>query len=97
MDYVVTATLEIDGVKQPLSSNQLYITQTESGAVAHNNYNFGNFLWGAGANKLGFSLFTARLGAHINSLLDPHYKRFDSKDDQYSIGLGYKWSNSHKK
>lgn len=92
MDYVVTATPSIDGVEQLISADKLYITQTASGAVAHNNYNFGNFLWGAGAGKLGFSKLTVKLGAHINSLRDPHYKRLDSKDDQYSIGLGYKWN-----
>lgn len=96
MDYVVTAMPSIDGVKQPIRADKLYITQTASGTVAHNNYNFGNFLWGAGASKLGFSKFTAKLGAHINSLRDPHYRRLDSKDDQYSIGVGYEWSKSHK-
>ena len=55
MDYVVTAKPLIDGIEQPISADKLYITQTASGAVAHNNYNFVNFLWGAGAGKLGFS------------------------------------------
>ncbi|GET34235.1 hypothetical protein PbJCM13498_30980 [Prolixibacter bellariivorans] len=96
MDYVVTAKPSIDGVKQPIRADKLYITKTASGAVAHNNYNFGNFLWGAGASKLGFSKFAAKLGAHINSLMDPHYRSLDSKDDQYSIGLGYEWSKSNK-
>lgn len=96
MDYVVTAKPLINGVEQPISADKLYITQTASGAVAHNNYNFGNFLWGAGAGKLGFSKLTAKIGAHINSLRDPHYKRLDSRDDQYSIGLGYKWGKSNK-
>jgi len=96
MDYVVTVTLSIEGVKQHIRADKLYITQTASGVVAHNNYNFGNFLWGAGASKLGFSKFTTKLGAHINSLRDPHYRRLDSKDDQYSIGLGYEWSQTHK-
>ena len=94
MDYVVTARPEIDNVKQPVRSDRLYLTQTESGPVAHNNYNFGNFLWGAGAQKLGFSLPVARTGAHINSLKDKHYKQLDSKDEQNSIKLGYKWSKA---
>ena len=96
MDYVVTAKPLIDGIEQPISADKLYITQTASGAVAHNNYNFGNFLWGAGAGKLGFSKLIVKLGAHINSLRDPHYRRLDSQDDQYSIGLGYKWSKLNK-
>lgn len=96
MDYVVTAQPEINGSKQPIRSDRLYITNTKSGAVAHNSYNFGNFLWGAGANKLGFSLPVARIGAHLNSLKDPHYKSLDSKDDQKSIRLGFNWSKSKK-
>jgi hypothetical protein len=43
----------------------LFVTNTESGAVAHNNYNF-EILWGAGANALGFQT-VARLGAHWNN------------------------------
>jgi RHS repeat-associated protein len=94
MDYIVTAQPEIDGQKQPIRSDKLYMTNTEDGQVAHNNYNFGNFLWGAGGRSLGFSLLTLRIGAHANSLRDPHHKQLDSKDDQYSIGLGYKWKKS---
>ncbi|MEZ5199175.1 MAG: RHS repeat-associated core domain-containing protein [Bacteroidales bacterium] len=50
MDYVITGKIEVNGQKQPISSNTLYITTTESGKVAHNNYNFGNFLWGRELN-----------------------------------------------
>ncbi len=93
MDYVITARIKINGQKQPISSNKLYITTTKSGKVAHNNYNFGNFLWGAGAKSLGIPKFTAKLGAHYNSYFnDPKHKgMLDSKDDQYSISLGYEW------
>lgn len=91
MDYVITGQVEVDGVKQPIRSDYMYITNTNKGLVGHNSYNFGNFLWGAGARSLGFSLVTARIGAHLNSLADPHYNQLDSRDDQYSIKLGYKW------
>ncbi len=94
MDYVVTAKVNNNGTKEPIRSDRLYVTQSKGGAVAHNNYNFGNYLWGAGAGRLGFSLFTAKVGAHLNSLRDPHYKQLDSKDDQKSIGLGHTWSKS---
>lgn len=94
MDYVITAQPRIRGEKQPIRSDRLYLTKVEPNAVAHNNFNFGNFLWGAGAERLGFSLPIARLGAHINSLKDPHYKSLDSEDDQRSIRLGFRWSKS---
>lgn len=70
----------------------------ESGNVAHNNYNFGNFLWGAGANALGFWEGTARLGAHWNNYRnDPKNKgKLDSTDDQYSIHLGFEWEKPKK-
>ena len=92
MDYVITAKININGQKQHISSNKLYVTNTESGAVAHNNYNFGNFLWGAGARALGFSLITAKIGAHVHNYRK--HRELDSKDDQYSIGLGYKWKKT---
>ncbi len=92
MDYVVTAKINIDDQKQPISSSKLYVTQTESGAVAHNNKNFGNFLWGAGARTLGFSLITSKIGAHYAN--NKKHGGLDSKDDQYSIGLGYRWKKS---
>jgi hypothetical protein len=95
MDYVVTAKIKVDGVKKPIRPDRLYITKTKTGAVAHNNYNFGNFLWGAGASKLGLPLIIARIGAHWNSLRDKHYKQLDSSDDQFSIKLGYEWSSEH--
>jgi hypothetical protein len=93
MDYLITAKVEINGQKQPIASNTLYITTTGSEKVAHNNYNLGNFLWGAGAKSLGIPLYTAKLGAHYNNYFyDPIHKgTLDSKDDQYSISLGYEW------
>jgi len=93
MDYVVTAQIKINGVKQPINDFTLYVTTIESGTVGHNNYNFGNFLWGAGAKMLGFGEGTARFGAHLNNFFnDPYHKgTLDSKDDQYSIHLGFEY------
>lgn len=71
-----------------------YITRTSvEGNVAHNNYNYGNFLWGATACELGIPLFLSRLGAHFNNFfLSPDTKgTFDAKDDQFSIHAGYHW------
>ncbi len=88
MDYTGNGRNNID-----ISPTTLYITQTRSGNFAHNAYNFGNFLWGAGANALGISEEMARIGAHVNNYLwDPKHKgTWDSKDDQFSIILGYEW------
>jgi len=97
MDYVVTANFEkgneqnvLDGYGAPaIPSNALYITKTESGYYAHNDHNFGNFLWAAGMKALGFSETTAKVGAHIFAI--GKHGELDSKDDQLSIKLGYEW------
>jgi hypothetical protein len=52
-------------------SSTLFVTNTESGAVAHNNYNF-EISWGAGANALGLET-VARLGL-IGTILKRHNK-----------------------
>lgn len=98
MDYVVTGQVEIDGEKQLIRPDYMYITNTNKGYIGHNSYNFGNFLWGAGARALGFSLLVARFGAHYNNFFfDPKYKgTLDSKDDQYSIKLGYSWKKGRE-
>jgi len=95
MDYVVKAKVIVNGKKEPITRfNTLYVTKTNDGNVAHNSKNLGNFIWGAGARSLGFSLTVAKLGAHWNNIRDPHYGGLDSPDDQYSIKLGYKWNKS---
>lgn len=74
----------------------LYITQTrKDGRVAHNNFNYGNFLWGAAARAVGVPLWIARLGSHFNNFfLSPDTRgTFDAADDQLSIGCGHHfWS-----
>jgi len=76
------------------SGKTLYMTKTFiDGYVAHNGYNFGNFLWGAGAETLGIPEFMAKIGANINNYLnDPISKgTLDSPDDQFSISVGFNW------
>ena len=63
--------------------------------VAHNPANFGNFLYGAACEALGFSLFITKLGAHYNSRFGDAEKngyshQWDSQDDQFSIKCGYR-------
>ena len=76
--------------------NVLFITNVGGERIAHNNSNFGNFLWGAGVNRLGIPHSIAKFGAHVFT----YFKSFwagepDSKDDQFSIKQGYEWENNH--
>ena len=74
--------------------NVLYITYTKKeGYVAHNKYNFGNFLWGAAAKAMGIPGFIARTGSHMNNFfLSPNNKwTLDTRDDIFSIKNGYHW------
>jgi hypothetical protein len=85
-------------------SNKLYITKVDGKMLAHNSSNFGNFMWGASAKALDVGILTALSGAHINNYLNdkhnrgkPWYDRdFDTKDDQFSITLGYLWQSNQK-
>lgn len=82
--------IELDG---------LYVCETaREGVVAHNNFNFGNFLWGAAAAAVKVPLFVTRLGAHINNFfLSPDTRgTFDSADDQLSIGCGHHYYRENK-
>ena len=58
------------------------------GLVAHDKFNFGNYLWGIAIHKLGISYPIGVLGAHIDNMIH-HWGALDSNDDQYSIRLGY--------
>ena len=102
MDYVVTANFT-RGDKQMvgdgiMDGTKLYLSYSESaGYVAHNNYNMGNFLWGAGACSLGCPIEDAVFAAHYNNYFyDQNNKgTFDSSDDQFSIRCGYRWIRDH--
>lgn len=80
--------------EHPLHPGVYYVAWTKKeGAVAHNNVNFGNFLWGAAAQAAGVPLWIARLGAHISNMMHTG-GRPDSKDDQLSISAGYHFSKA---
>lgn len=72
-------------------SNCLFIPEGDN--TAHNLMNFGNYLWAATGEIAGFNLDMLKLGAQLNSLLNPrangYSPQFDSSDDQLSIQLGY--------
>jgi len=86
--------------KSPLDapSPLLFLT----GDVAHNQMNFGNFLFGAAGYSLGYSKPELLLGAHYNSLFNPstngYPSQFDSSDDQWSIqlGIGHSYENNYR-
>ncbi|MFA7103330.1 MAG: RHS repeat-associated core domain-containing protein, partial [Bacteroidales bacterium] len=67
--------------------------------VAHNRFNFGNFLFGAAGKALGLTSFELRAGAHYNSVFNSStngYKpQLDSRDDQRSIRMGVRHANQH--
>jgi RHS repeat-associated protein len=82
-----------------INPDDYYITNTPNeGNVAHNGYNFGNFLWGASASALGVPQFVAKAGAHANNFFFDYIHKWtlDSKDDQYSISVGYHWQMRNK-
>lgn len=103
MDYACTANFNKSQGHQSslgqIDAQCLYIVKCPKGIYAHNNYNLGNFLWGAGASALGFSEFTARAGAHLNNFLNDPYSKghLDSADDQLSISLGFNWYSCYGK
>jgi hypothetical protein len=69
--------------------------------MAHNHMNYGNFLFGAAGQAMGFTETELKLGAHYNSLnlnrnggngYDP---QLDSPDDQRSIGKGFEHASDN--
>ena len=59
--------------------------------IAHNPFNFGNYIWGMAMRKLGIPYSHAAIGAHIQNYFgsDIGKGQLDSPDDQRSILLGY--------
>jgi hypothetical protein len=66
--------------------------------VAHNWFNFGNFLFAAAGAALGFNIAEISAGAQYNSLFNGkkngYSAQLDSEDDQFSIGLGYAYAKA---
>ena len=91
MDYVITGKYNNASIVN--YSNSLFITDVDGEKTAHNTYNFGNFLWGAGTAALGIPYIAVYFGSNLNNFInDPTSKwHFDSKDDQLSIKLGFLW------
>jgi hypothetical protein len=67
--------------------------------VAHNYFNFGNFLFGAAGAALGLTVGELKSGAHVNSLVhsdtNGYDPQLDSEDDQFSIDEGFRYAHQH--
>ncbi|MBP6456002.1 MAG: hypothetical protein KA275_04660 [Chitinophagaceae bacterium] len=67
--------------------------------VAHNQMNFGNFMFGASGTAMGFFPGELLTGADYNSLnlnrsgKNGYKPQLDSRDDQFSMQLGMKFAN----
>ena len=96
MDYVVTG--QYKGANISNYDNCLFLTNTNGKKVAHNTYNFGNFLWGAGTAALDIPYPAVKIGSNLNNFFNDPYSRwhFDAKDDQLSIKLGFQWQKRQK-
>jgi len=90
MDFISTQKYTLLHDKENLHS--LFITESNGINVAHDHFNFGNFLWGAAADRLGIPYPYAIVGAHLNNRLN-HKGEWDSRDDQLSIFMGYLWNS----
>lgn len=79
----------------------LNIVQSKQGNAAYNDFDYGNFLWGQGGNRLGFSYGTLRFFSHVNNAVNgrsdnpgvPH-SILDSAGDQRAIKNGYHYNVS---
>ncbi|MBR5715521.1 MAG: hypothetical protein IKX59_02980, partial [Bacteroidales bacterium] len=80
----------LDFVNYPLIQDRprhLFIPNDNTN-IAHDSFNFGNYLWGAGMRRLGIPLSVSLIGGNIDSLKHNNLQ-FDSIDDMKSISLGY--------
>jgi hypothetical protein len=70
-----------------------------SNGVAHNQMNFGNFLFATSGQAQGFSLVELKAGAHFNSVMNSptngYGPQLDSSDDQFSIEEGFKFGKQN--
>jgi RHS repeat-associated protein len=97
----IPSVFSLEGASSdPLNTPSPMLFIPEGDGYAHNHMNFGNFLWGAAGNSLGFSKLTLKAAAHYNSLMNSptngYSPQLDSKDDQLSIGRGVDYSKSHR-
>ena len=82
----------------PLNKPASTLFLPEGDGYAHNQMNFGNYLWGAAGSSLGFSKLLLKGAAHFNSVANSstngYRPQLDANDDQFSIGRGINFSQS---
>jgi len=72
---------------QSINPYALILTSSRGEFMAHDKFNFGNFLWGMALGRLEIPKWLAWMGAHGDCFV--HTGKFDSRDDQRSIWFGY--------
>ncbi len=72
---------------QKISPYALILTKSRGSYMAHDKFNFGNFLWGMAMGRLKMPRLLVLAGSHWDCYKNT--KRFDSLDDQRSIWFGY--------
>ena len=85
-------------------TNRMYNSLNVVNGTAYNNPDYGNFLWGQGGKRLGFSYRTLQAASQVNNAVnsasdnpDKPYKILDSPGDQRAIKNGYNYSPTTKK
>ncbi|MCJ7935718.1 MAG: RHS repeat-associated core domain-containing protein [Chryseobacterium sp.] len=77
------------------TSNTIFLVE----GLAHNQNNFGNFLFGASGRAMQFTGAELSLGAHYNSVVNSstngYSSQLDSSDDQLSISSGVLFSDKY--
>ena len=84
---------QMDFVNYPEIQNvtgALFVTTVNGESMAHDQFNMGNFMWGAAMRRLGVSRSLVWLGSNGDCFLNTF--KFDSPDDQRSIWHGYKYT-----
>src|SRR5690554_3339464 len=87
----------------PLNTPSSALFLPEGDFMAHNQMNFGNFLWAATGYTVGLGYGELQAGAHLNSRLNSERNgypaQWDSKDDQRSIvrGAHHAQRNNYRK
>ena len=80
----------VNNINKSESSGQLFVTTVNGISIAHDHFNFGNFLWGAAMRWLGIEYNIVFLGSNVDNMIH-NQGEMDSIDDQISIMHGYSY------
>ena len=76
-------------VQNAVPKGGLIITMGKDGYLAHDSFNFGNFLWGAAMGRMRIPPLLVLCGSNLDAKANTG--KWDSLDDQRSIWAGYKY------